>query len=160
MAEELQQLLLDTLNAHSTIQDTRKLTIPGSSGLATSNEDQILVLGALNSLQSREVRILAIVNAANSYRVLQMVIYETHDDITHVPTEEGTSIVKNGSHEARVWSVLPMKAEGGPWSLDKVKAALAPLDADSIKNGQGRAFKSGWIAKDGEGLVKIVHLSV
>lgn len=56
MAESLQQLILDTLDAHSTIQDTRSLTIPGQTQPATSHEDQITILGALNSLLSRDVR--------------------------------------------------------------------------------------------------------
>jgi phenylalanyl-tRNA synthetase alpha chain len=55
MAESLQQLILDTLDAHSTIQDTRSLTIPGQSQPATSHEDQNTILGALNSLLSRNV---------------------------------------------------------------------------------------------------------
>jgi len=57
MAEQLQQLILDTLDAQSTLQDTRALTIPGQSCQATSHEAQITILGALNSLLSREVRL-------------------------------------------------------------------------------------------------------
>jgi phenylalanyl-tRNA synthetase alpha chain len=56
MAESLQQLILHTLDAHSTIQDTRSLTIPGQAQPATSHEDQNNILGALNSLLSRDVR--------------------------------------------------------------------------------------------------------
>ena len=40
----LQQLVLDTLESQSLIKDTRTL-----------NEDQIAILGALNSLLSRDV---------------------------------------------------------------------------------------------------------
>ena len=57
MAENLQQLILDTLDAQSTIEDTRSLTIPGQSAPAIFQEDQITILGALNSLLSREVRV-------------------------------------------------------------------------------------------------------
>lgn len=57
MAENLQQLILNALDARSTIEDTRSLTIPGQSAPATSQEDQITILGALNSLLSREVRV-------------------------------------------------------------------------------------------------------
>ncbi|KAH0578863.1 hypothetical protein H2248_003055 [Termitomyces sp. 'cryptogamus'] len=57
MAETLQQLILDSLDALSIIDDTRSLTIPGQSAPATSEEDQITILGALNSLLSREVRV-------------------------------------------------------------------------------------------------------
>ena len=55
MAEALQQLLLDTLAQHSIIKDTRSLVIPGQTDPAESHEAQITILGALNSLHSREV---------------------------------------------------------------------------------------------------------
>lgn len=55
MAEALQQLVLDSLDAHGSISDTRTLVIPGSSQPATSNDAQITILGALNSLDSRQV---------------------------------------------------------------------------------------------------------
>jgi phenylalanyl-tRNA synthetase alpha chain len=53
---ELQQLILDTIDAQETIQDTRSLIIPSQIQPATSHEDQIAILGALNSLLSRDVR--------------------------------------------------------------------------------------------------------
>lgn len=56
MAEALQQLVLDTLQANEVIQDSRTLILPGQSHSAASHEDQIVVLGALNSLLSRDVR--------------------------------------------------------------------------------------------------------
>lgn len=55
MAEALQQLVLDTLAKLSVIQDTRVLVVPGQTDPAQSHEAQITILGALNSLQSREV---------------------------------------------------------------------------------------------------------
>jgi phenylalanyl-tRNA synthetase alpha chain len=55
MAEVLQQLILDTLDSSSSIEDTRSLTLPGESGPAISQDAQITILGALNSLLSREV---------------------------------------------------------------------------------------------------------
>jgi len=55
MAELLQQLILDTLDAHSPIEDTRSLTIPGQTQPAASHDDQTAILGALNSLLSRDV---------------------------------------------------------------------------------------------------------
>lgn len=54
MAEALQKLVLDTLDKVGTIQDTRTLVIPGQRDPATSHEAQITILGALNSLLSRE----------------------------------------------------------------------------------------------------------
>ena len=49
MAESLQQLILDRLDTHGSISDTRSLTP------ATDADAQISILGALNSLLSREV---------------------------------------------------------------------------------------------------------
>lgn len=58
MAEALQKLILDTLDAHSVIKDTRSLVLPAQAEPAVSNDDQILILGALNSLLSRDAGIL------------------------------------------------------------------------------------------------------
>jgi hypothetical protein len=55
MSEILQQIVLDTLESQSLIKDTRTLVLPGQSQAASSNEDQIAILGALNSLLSRDV---------------------------------------------------------------------------------------------------------
>jgi phenylalanyl-tRNA synthetase alpha chain len=55
MAQSLQQLILDILDAHGSIPDSRSLTIPGATSPATDAEAQITILGALNSLLSREV---------------------------------------------------------------------------------------------------------
>lgn len=58
MAEAIQQLILDTLDNQSTIKDTRTLTLPGHKEPAASHDAQIIILGALNSLSSREVRVV------------------------------------------------------------------------------------------------------
>lgn len=55
MSEALQQLILDTLDAQGSLKDTRSLALPGQTELATSNDSQITILGALNSLLSRDV---------------------------------------------------------------------------------------------------------
>lgn len=56
MAEAIQQLVLDTLDKFGTIQDTRALVLPGYTEPAASHDSQIIILGALNSLSSRDVR--------------------------------------------------------------------------------------------------------
>jgi hypothetical protein len=56
MAESLQQLILETLDKSGTIDDTRTINIPDDGGPALSNDAQITILGALNSLASRDVR--------------------------------------------------------------------------------------------------------
>lgn len=75
MSEALQQLILDTLDASGEIPDTRSLTIPGQTGLATSHDTQITILGALNSLLSREV--------CYTYVLLTEILLETLDDQIH-----------------------------------------------------------------------------
>jgi hypothetical protein len=52
MSESLQQLILHYLDTHPEISDTRSLSVPGSTQDADA---QIAILGALNSLLSREV---------------------------------------------------------------------------------------------------------
>jgi len=58
MSEILQQTVLDTLQTQSVIEDTRTLVLPGQSQTASTNEDQITILGTLNSLLSRDVSLL------------------------------------------------------------------------------------------------------
>ncbi|KAG1833402.1 tRNA synthetases class II core domain (F)-domain-containing protein [Suillus variegatus] len=135
MAEQLQQLILDTLDTQSTLPDSRALKIPGQSSPASSHDAQITILGALNSLLSRE-----------------MITYETHEVSSHVLTPEGVQIVREGSHEARVWAALPERGSA-PLSAQDLKRAVGD---EAAKVGQGRAFKSGWIAKEGNGFVKAV----
>ncbi|KAK7054201.1 phenylalanine--tRNA ligase alpha subunit [Favolaschia claudopus] len=135
MAEALQQLILDTLDAHSTISDTRSLVIPGQSEPAASQDAQIAILGALNSLLSRD-----------------MVKFETHEIVSHVLTPEGSQIAVEGSHEARVWSALPAKGQGAPVTPAQL---MKQVGDETAKVGQGRAFKNKWIGKEGDGLVKL-----
>ncbi|KAJ7044484.1 phenylalanine-tRNA ligase [Mycena alexandri] len=135
MAEGLQQLVLDTLDAESTIQDTRSLVIPGQSEPAASQDAQLIILGALNSLLSRD-----------------MVKFETHEIVSYALTADGSQSALNGSHEARVWSALPTKGQGAPVTVVQLKKQVGDKTVDV---GQGRAFKNGWIGKEGDGLVKL-----
>lgn len=66
MAEAIQQLVLDTLDKFGTIQDTRTLILPGYSDPAANHDSQIIILGALNSLSSRDVRIACFCFALNA----------------------------------------------------------------------------------------------
>jgi len=83
-----------------------------------------------------------------------MIKFEAHENIAHVPTPEGVQIVNEGSHEARVWEVLPEKGKGAPLNPAQLKTKVGD---EASKVGQGRAFKNGWIGKDGDGLVKLVR---
>ncbi|KIO18338.1 hypothetical protein M407DRAFT_84064 [Tulasnella calospora MUT 4182] len=137
MAEQLQQLILDTIDREKEIKDTRTLTIPGDAAPATSQEAQLVVQGALNSLLSKE-----------------MVTYSMQEAFAYALTQEGNDIADKGSHEAVVWSVLPLKGQGTPLSIKDLKQKVGD---ETAKIGQGRAFKNGWIAKEGDGLVKLVQ---
>lgn len=55
MAEAIQKLILDALDKHGIIKDTRTLVLPGQEDPAATHDAQIIILGALNSLSSREV---------------------------------------------------------------------------------------------------------
>ena len=82
-----------------------------------------------------------------------MIRYESHETITHVLTPEGTQIARQGSHEALVWTALGVKECGSPITPAQLKEIIGE---EAAKVGQGRAFKNGWIAKHGNGLVKAV----
>jgi phenylalanyl-tRNA synthetase alpha chain len=82
-----------------------------------------------------------------------MIHYESRETLSHVLTPEGAQIALQGSHEARVWAALPPKGAGTPLMPAALKKAIGD---EAAKVGQGRAFKNGWIAKDGDGLVKAV----
>ena len=84
-----------------------------------------------------------------------MIAYTTHELLSHVLTSEGSQIAQEGSHEARVWAALPAKGEGGPVSAKELQQKVG---ADTAKVGQGRAFKNGWIGKEGAGFLKLVSL--
>lgn len=81
-----------------------------------------------------------------------MVVYEAHEVLSYSLTPEGKQIADQGSHEARVWAALSEKG-GNPVSIKDLKSKVGD---ESAKVGQGRAFKSGWIVKDGENLYKAV----
>lgn len=84
-----------------------------------------------------------------------MIKYDTHEVSSHVLTPEGGQIVLEGSHEARVWSALPPKGEGKPLTPKDLKTKVGD---ETAKVGQGRAFKNGWIGKEGDGLVRLVSM--
>ncbi|KAF8314792.1 hypothetical protein DL93DRAFT_2079983 [Clavulina sp. PMI_390] len=136
MALELQQLVLDLLNTNNEIKDSRTIVLPGESTPASSQEAQLLIQGALNSLLSRE-----------------MITYTTQEVFAHDLSAEGAQLAEQGSHEARVWNALPLKGEGAGLTIPELKAAVGD---ESAKIGQGRAFKNGWIGKEGDKLVKLV----
>ncbi|KAL1407023.1 Phenylalanyl-tRNA synthetase, beta subunit, cytoplasmic [Vanrija albida] len=128
--EEVQTAILQTLDASATgtIDDSRQLKV-GTTSLA-SPEGQAVIKAALDSLLSKE-----------------MVEYTQITNNLWALTEEGKQIVASGSHEFRVWSALPVAGQPGL----SVKDLTSKVGAETVKVGQGRAFKSKWIAKDATG---------
>lgn len=55
MSEAIQQLILETLDKNEVIGDTRELILPGQSSPATTQDAQLQIIAALNSLLSRNV---------------------------------------------------------------------------------------------------------
>lgn len=54
-ADELQQLILDTLEAHGSIPDSRQLPVPGVAS-GTAHDQTLAVKAALDSLAAKLVR--------------------------------------------------------------------------------------------------------
>lgn len=53
--EDVQQRILTILDQNSVIRDTRDLILPGKVESASTQEEQLIIQGALNSLLSKEV---------------------------------------------------------------------------------------------------------
>ena len=85
-----------------------------------------------------------------------MIRYEPHETVSHVLTPEGAQIALRGSHEALVWTALGVKEVGSPITPAQLKEIVGE---EAAKVGQGRAFKNGWIAKHGNGLIKVVRVN-
>lgn len=109
-------------------------SLPIHSQEAFPDVEALQVKAALDSLASRE-----------------MITYETIDKEEAELTEEAVGIVRDGSHEAKVYDAVCA-------ALDELKISELPkvVGAASAKVGQGKAFKEGWIKKDGDKLVKNV----
>lgn len=52
-----------------------------------------------------------------------MIGYKQITTTSFIPTEEGALIVKNGSHEYRVWEVLPAQG-GSPMAIPDLKVSF------------------------------------
>jgi phenylalanyl-tRNA synthetase alpha chain len=124
MATELATRVLHSLNDLS--------ALPLASSEAFPDVEPTVLKGALDSLRSRE-----------------MLVYETIDREEPVLTEEAEEIVRDGSHEAKVYEAVCA-------AMDGIKISELPriVGGTTAKVGQGKAFKEGWIMKDGDRLLK------
>ncbi|CAB4397837.1 hypothetical protein RhiirA5_358852 [Rhizophagus irregularis] len=127
--EELQTLVLTTLDSKGSIENTKEFK--ASDG---KEVDQLVLLGALKSLVDKE-----------------MVEYDTIEDEIWVLTDEGDEIVDKGSHEANVFEAIPAGDEG--LSIPELQKLLG----NAAKIGQGKAFKNKWITKKGDNLIRAVN---
>ncbi|ORX80740.1 hypothetical protein K493DRAFT_242506 [Basidiobolus meristosporus CBS 931.73] len=127
--ENLQLQILKTLDAQGEILDTKDFTLEDGTQV-----DQLVILGALNSLLSRE-----------------MVEYQSLDSEVWYLTEEGKEISASGSHEVVVFNTIPEGPEG--IAISELQAKLGNV----AKIGQGKAFKNKWIKKNGANLVRAVE---
>lgn len=111
-------------------------SLPLLSAQAFPTVDSLHVKAALDSLASRE-----------------MVTYETIEKEEAELTDEAAGVVKDGSHEAKVYNAVCKSLEGL-----KISELAKVVGASSAKVGQGKAFKEGWIKKDGDRLLKNVSV--
>ncbi|EOR01959.1 Phenylalanine--tRNA ligase alpha subunit [Wallemia ichthyophaga EXF-994] len=122
--EQLQKFILAELNNLGSIQDSRKLFYTPISRHLDQPNDSLVLQSSLQGLQSKE-----------------MIDYKNHETYTYTLSDEALDLIKNGSHEARVWACLSTD-EG----LDP-KEIITKVGSTSAKVGQGRAFKQNWIKK-------------
>lgn len=101
------------------------------SRVAFPHIDSSQIQGAVTSLASRS-----------------MVTFKAIERDLWTLTAEGVDIVANGSHEMRLFDKVTEAMEG--LKISEVTKVMG----DSGKVGQQRAFKNGWIKKDGDKLVK------
>ncbi|GMM34804.1 phenylalanine--tRNA ligase subunit alpha [Saccharomycopsis crataegensis] len=88
----------------------------------------------------------AIQAVLNSLSAFEMVKYKPIEKDQWVLTKEGEEIVEQGSHEYRLLTEVISSLEG--MKISDVSKKLGKAGA----LGQGKAFKNGWIKKDGDTL--------
>lgn len=126
--EEIQLSLLRELDSNGgSIKDTKEMQL---NGRLLEQKD---VLGALQSLVTRD-----------------MVTFDPIEEESWELSEEGKEIVQNGSHEAKVYNMLPKDDIG--LAIEEITKKLGELG----KIGQANAFKKKWIAKKDKNLVRAV----
>jgi hypothetical protein len=107
-----------------------------------SKNDQILTSDAFPSLKSVDIK-----SALDRLGSRSMITYDTIDREEVLLEDEGLEIAANGSHEARVFEALRQAMDG--LTVAELEASVG--DKNIAKVGQGKAFKSKWIAKGKDG---------
>lgn len=140
--EQLQLIILETLDNDGNITDTRQLSLGRQDGAVAGSEHaaQMAIKAALDSLTARE---------------MVAVTQKSHD--TLVLTPEGEQMAQLGSHEFRVWQEIG-PSSGADSGLD-AKTLQERLGKSVASVGQSAAFKRKWIKKQGTGFVRSVGCS-
>ena len=120
----------------------RPSDLPSQILRALSNKDPILSGETFPSQKSGDVK-----GALDRLGSRSMITYETIDREEIVLEAEAQDIAANGSHEARVFEELRKAVDG--LTISQLETAIG--DKNVAKVGQGKAFKSKWIAKGKEG---------
>ncbi|KAI9225869.1 MAG: tRNA synthetases class II core domain (F)-domain-containing protein [Piptocephalis tieghemiana] len=131
--DDIKAHILQVLDTSSCIPDTKDLPPPPNCQDQSEPLDQLVILGALNSLADKE-----------------MVQYSTLEKEIWILSKEGQEIADTGSHEAKVFHAIP----AGPEGLEM--ADLTAKLGAAAKIGQGKAFKNKWIKKDGSRLIRLI----
>lgn len=116
--------------------------LPSEILLALSKSEPILSSEAFPLYKSADAK-----SALDRLGSRSMITYETIDREEAILEPEAVEIEANGSHEARVFEALS-KALGG-LTVQELEKAVG--DKNVAKLGQGKAFKSKWIAKGKDG---------
>lgn len=111
-------------------------SLPLTSSEAFPTIDFVTIKSALDTLAGRE-----------------MITLETIEKEEARLTDEAHGIVKDGSHEAKVYHAV-CGSLGGL----KISELVNAVGAESAKVGQGKAFKEGWIRKNGDKLIMAVSI--
>lgn len=126
----------------ASLQNDHQGDLPSKILQALSVNDPILSSEAFPTLKSAEVK-----GALDRLASRSMVTYDTIDREEALLEAEGLEIAANGSHEARVFEALRQAMDG--LTVRELEAAVG--DKNVAKVGQGKAFKSKWIAKGKDG---------
>ncbi|KAK0519020.1 Phenylalanyl-tRNA synthetase, beta subunit, cytoplasmic [Tilletia horrida] len=126
-----------------TIADSRTLVASSLPASASTSASTAAASTGTHAFKQQAAWQLGLQGVLNSLASREMVAYANHDELSYALTPEGTQIVADGSHEARLWHALPADAAQG-LSIDALREKLG---AASLKVGQGNAMKKKWIVK-------------
>jgi phenylalanyl-tRNA synthetase alpha chain len=101
----------------------------------------------LSSEEFPELSFNTIKSALDRLGSRELIEYQQTDREEAILTTEAEGIVKNGSHEARVFEAVKSAKDGL-----RIKDLPKEVGAEAAKVGQGTAFKLKWIKKDGDTL--------